>query len=741
MTILGKGIKEGCKNVECIVANLYYRNFKFLNKKDIMLLILEQQICYNKEKGWKGDRSSVSTFIALDTLCDAFIGKADSIMTYLNLNRITMNSAEKTVEMFDEKVDRLEHDPKKFLDSIEYEMAACASDLVRYIENRFEIYDLLEKDLIKGRGYANLVSITADYYAHGKSVKHKIELNTIQQKANAQRIASSKVTGLGFGIISNSLAAQIVYGAQNEAAIKKQAAEAEEYLATRNAEISIHADGQWYLSQQQYFQSTLAPRMREAIPYVYTEMLARCVTLLGKRNCINVELIESFDFERSQAILDKAYSISISAHKIIEDALRWCPYNINIYVKAKQCGLFNEKMQALTKALHLNIAPSAGKLNVSIDRLAAIRKRILPAQNRLVAELGYVAGVNVDGTIEVFGRSDNRCEISTWKDIKAISSGRHHTIGLKRDNTVISTKFCKAYANDKSAHLGQCEVSGWRDIIAVSTFWDHTVGLKSDGSVVAVGDNEDGQCEVSDWKDIIAIDAGASHTVGLKADGTVVAVGSNVDGECDVSEWADIVAIGASCRRTVGLKADGTVVAAGYDIAGECDVSEWTDIVAVSAGFEHTVGLKADGTVVAVGDNAAGECEVTEWIDIVAVYAGNQHTMGLKSDGTVIDVGVEDLSPIISKWRLFHSVDTIEEEAAALKWQEEERIAEARRKEAERIAVLKKQEEEKAAALKRQEEQRERQRRRDAGLCQYCGSAFKGLFSKKCSSCGLRKDY
>lgn len=742
MTILGKGIKEGCKNVECIVANLYYRNFKFLNKKDIMLLILEQQICYNKEKGWKGDRSSVSTFIALDTLCDAFIGKADSIMTYLNLNRITMNSAEKTVEMFDEKVDRLEHDPKKFLDSIEYEMAACASDLVRYIENRFEIYDLLEKDLIKGRGYANLVSITADYYAHGKSVKHKIELNTIQQKANAQRIASSKVTGLGFGIISNSLAAQIVYGAQNEAAIKKQAAEAEEYLATRNAEISIHADGQWYLSQQQYFQSTLAPRMREAIPYVYTEMLARCVTLLGKRNCINVELIESFDFERSQAILDKAYSISISAHRIIEDALRWCPYNINIYVKAKQCGLFNEKMQALTKALHLNIAPSAGKLNVSIDRLAAIRKRILPAQNRLVAELGYVAGVNVDGTIEVFGRSDNRCEISTWKDIKAISSGRHHTIGLKRDNTVISTKFCKAYANDKSAHLGQCEVSGWRDIIAVSTFWDHTVGLKSDGSVVAVGDNEDGQCEVSDWKDIIAIDAGASHTVGLKADGTVVAVGSNVDGECDVSEWADIVAIGASCRRTVGLKADGTVVAAGYDIAGECDVSEWTDIVAVSAGFEHTVGLKADGTVVAVGDNAAGECEVTEWIDIVAVYAGNQHTMGLKSDGTVIDVGVEDLSPIISKWRLFHSVDTIEEEeAAALKWQEEERIAEARRKEAERIAVLKKQEEEKAAALKRQEEQRERQRRRDAGLCQYCGSAFKGLFSKKCSSCGLRKDY
>ena len=680
----------------------------------------------------------MSTFIALDTICDAFIGKTDSIMTYLNLNSIAMNSAEKAVEMFDEKVNRLEHDPKKFLDSIEYEMTACASDLVSYIENRFEIYDLLEKDLIKGRGYTNLVSIVADYYTHGESVKHKIELNTIQKKANAQRIASSKVTGLGFGIISNSLAAHLVYDAQSEAAIKKQTAEAEEYLATRNAEISIHADGQWYLLQQQYFQSTLAPKMREAITYAYTDMLAYCIAFLGKRNCIDVELVKSFDFERSQAILDKAYSVSSFEHKIIEDALHWCPYNINIYIKAKQCGLFNEKMQTLAKALQLDISPSIGKLNVGIDRLAAIRKKFLPAQNRLVVGLDHVACVNVDGTIGVWGFQNCRCEMSAWSNIKAISAGRRHTIGLKKDNTVISTGLDTPKSHDKEPYHGQCEVSSWKDIIAVSTFWDHTVGLKSDGSVVAVGDNEDGQCEVSDWKDIIAIDAGASHTVGLKADGTVVAVGSNVDGECDVSEWADIVAIGASCRRTVGLKADGTVVAAGYDIAGECDVSEWTDIVAVSAGFEHTVGLKADGTVVAVGDNAAGECEVTEWIDIVAVYAGNQHTMGLKSDGTVIDVGVEDLSPIISKWRLFHSVDTIEEEeTAALKWQEEERIAEAKRKE----AALKKLEEEKAAALKRQEEQRERQRRRDAGLCQYCGGAFKGFFSKKCSSCGLRKDY
>ena len=31
--------------------------------------------------------------------------------------------------------------------------------------------------------------------------------------------------------------------------------------------------------------------------------------------------------------------------------------------------------------------------------------------------------------------------------------------------------------------------------------------------------------------------------------------------------------------------------------------------------------------------------------------------------------------------------------------------------------------------------------RKTQNLCQHCGGAFKGLFTKKCSSCGKEKDY
>ena len=144
----------------------------------------------------------------------------------------------------------------------------------------------------------------------------------------------------------------------------------------------------------------------------------------------------------------------------------------------------------------------------------------------------------------------------------------------------------------------------------------HTVGLKKDGTVVAVGNNEDGKCNVSGWKDIVLVSAGYSHTVGLKKDGTVVAVGDNHYNQCDVSDWNDIVSVSTVYSHTVGLKKDGTVVAVGYNEDGQCDVSDWNDIVSVSAGYFHTVGLKKDGTVVAVGYNEDGQCKVFGWKDI-----------------------------------------------------------------------------------------------------------------------------
>ena len=69
------------------------------------------------------------------------------------------------------------------------------------------------------------------------------------------------------------------------------------------------------------------------------------------------------------------------------------------------------------------------------------------------------------------------------------------------------------------------------------------------------------------------------------------------------------------------------------------------------------------------------------------------------------------------------------EEAERKEREEEERKA---REEAERKA---------REESERLEQERIRSERRAKKLCQHCGGTFKGLFTKKCSNCGMKKDY
>lgn len=267
------------------------------------------------------------------------------------------------------------------------------------------------------------------------------------------------------------------------------------------------------------------------------------------------------------------------------------------------------------------------------------------------------------------------CKIGAYKDAAELAetcwtklglrhtifAGVFHTVGIKKDGTVI------AVGNNNS---GECNVSGWNNIISISAGYGYTVGLKKDGTVVATGINDYGQCDVSDWHDIVAICAGGHHTVGLKKDGTVVAIGINNDGQCNVYYWKNIVCISAGDRFTIGVNTDGTLLVAGEQsrirsrwedirsvsswgthIIGiknnsmvvtnekNTSIDEWTGITSVAIGANHYVGLTEHATVVAAGRNDVNQCNVSSWTDIAAIAAGYNYTVGLKKDGTVVATG------------------------------------------------------------------------------------------------------
>ena len=302
-----------------------------------------------------------------------------------------------------------------------------------------------------------------------------------------------------------------------------------------------------------------------------------------------------------------------------------------------------------------------------------VRKKILPARQRIAAGKQCTLGLRSDGTI-IAAKADwqrpggyslyrGEFETNDWKEIIAIAAGNEYTVGLKENGTVLAVG-----ENDD----GQCNVNQWTEIVAITTGYHHTVGLKADGTVVAVGNNEYGQCDVYNWTDIISIYAGFSYTLGIKSDGTLVAVGSD-DINLAVAEWRDIVEVAdASCL--FGLKSDGTVIYAGddntYDYLFKDDISKWHDIVAISGNGKNLVALRADGkvfaTVTKFSGNSHGECCVDEWSNVVAIETGGFHTVGLKTDGTVVAVGSNNLDQCnVSDWKLFDNYETIEDDRKA----------------------------------------------------------------------------
>ena len=283
----------------------------------------------------------------------------------------------------------------------------------------------------------------------------------------------------------------------------------------------------------------------------------------------------------------------------------------------------------------------------------------------IVCKCCYAIGLCFDGSVVAWGDNDDGCcDVKGWHNIVKVACGDHHVVGLCADGKVVSAG---------NIDCGRCDVAGWQDVIDIACGFEHSVGVRSDGTVVSTGSNEYGQRNVDDWEGISSVCSGIYHTVGLRLDGTVTATGSNENGQCNISKWKDILSVDCGWFHTVGLRLDGSVVATGNNEDGRCEVSSWENIVAIACGDEHTVGLQSDGTVVAVGRNEEGQCDVANWKNIIAIACSGSHTMGLRANGTVIATGTEQEN--VQDWKLFNSVQTLDEEVEMGKAADANRIA------------------------------------------------------------------
>lgn len=280
-------------------------------------------------------------------------------------------------------------------------------------------------------------------------------------------------------------------------------------------------------------------------------------------------------------------------------------------------------------------------------------KKANKIKNIISAGDKIIVAIKKDGTVVINDSMGQYIDLSSWKNIKAISCAYRHVMGLKQDGTiVVGTLLNKEYPECRIPNKTQLNKlaayerpSKWENIIYISAGNRYSAAINNKGKLAlssGVGDGglSSGKTEKY-FENIIEVSvgeksgSGSAHIAFLEKDGTVMLTGQDIRTDY-IDDWENIVSISSGDGYTIGLNKDGVVFF--HNISNNIleeefnkHKEEWKNIIAISAGWSHMVGLKRDGTIISLGN-----VDVSSWKDIIAISAGKGITIGLKKDGTIV---------------------------------------------------------------------------------------------------------
>ncbi|MBQ7352573.1 MAG: tetratricopeptide repeat protein [Clostridia bacterium] len=390
---------------------------------------------------------------------------------------------------------------------------------------------------------------------------------------------------------------------------------------------------------------------------------------------------------------------------------------------AKEFAKDKSWVEIFESTLNMETEIVQANLNDIDNRLSVFRNKSKAAKNLVAVSGDSYAIINIYGEVEQFYRRKESIKLD-WKNITSIYLRDGVLFGIDENGTVKCT--------DQAI---QEKISSWTDIVQITTDYPF-LALKKDGTVIAFPyDNSKITFDFSHLKNIVQIETLYGCTMALTNEGKVIPFEIEPSFASKIATWENISEIFLSKNLSFEITVHaitkyGEFLHAGGSTPSFFPNKNWHDFVSGTSQNGCFILVKSDGTTCGADFyTTRRNASAKNLENVLAVLAEQSYILAIQNDGNVIIKEHYDTQPYLPTYdeKIFNCIDTINEDRQfAIK----------------KLEIKKRKQEEEA---KRQEELKKQQEliasRKASGVCQHCGSKFKGLFTKVCSSCGKKKDY
>ena len=213
-------------------------------------------------------------------------------------------------------------------------------DIIGELQDRYNIYDLIEEDYLNN-GYIEFLNVITDAINYNNSVIDECNKKNNIQIKQAEENALKQVHGLDYNILTSSIVSYLVYDTMNKNEIRRQVAKAQEQYHSQSTHIIKANEFTAKRIISNHMENTVKPKLAEAITHFYLNLFEQYISNLSDINVFDKHCLEKIDLKRSTSLLK---NIENSSHKelVIFKSLELCPFNINTYIKAYDEKIFDE---------------------------------------------------------------------------------------------------------------------------------------------------------------------------------------------------------------------------------------------------------------------------------------------------------------------------------------------------------------------------------------------------------------